>query len=58
MSKEGSSVKSYRYTGESRVFVPDLEREVEPGEVVRTEVAIQNANFEQVTEPRRSTREE
>lgn len=51
-------MKSYRFTGESRVFVPDLGREIEPGEIVRTDIAIENANFEQVAEPRRSTREE
>lgn len=51
-------MKAYRYTGEARVYVPDLGREVDPGEVVRTDVAIENANFEPVAETRRSTREE
>lgn len=43
-------MKTYRYVGESRAFVPDLGREVDPGETVRTEVEIRSVLFEPVAE--------
>lgn len=45
----------FRYLGESPAFVPDLGRDVAPGEVIETDHALNSPMFETVERDRADT---